>query len=464
MMTVYARVVHLARALHTAWRTIWYTVRRVLKWLRRIVWRLALVLALVAMLGDGRERDTSLGAQITALARAHLFDYATWEVDALWSKVQQELFGVGPYLDDERGHALVLDYLKTLGEVQALEAQIGRMYADSGVNDPVAATAGLRAERDALRRQLSADQSLVESIIEAQVSAVLVDEGFGVLGQVLPPVSMHFTAMPQLLVVSPRDRIAFAASVDLNPLAAEERDQLEARVDDALNVSSLVVPLGGLSLYPSMVVEPSSRDLGRNVARAFEVTAHEWAHHYLFFYPLGWEYNARAETRNINETTATFFGRAVAQKVLARYYPELPQPDYPSFLDESPATIAETPPGLPAAGDPDAPPPFDYTREMYNTRARVDFLLWQGMVEAAEAYMAAQQRKFTRNGYPIRKLNQAYFAFYGGYQGAPGAGGTDPTGPAIEELLVHSPTLEAFLQMMRGITTREELLATVGVQ
>jgi hypothetical protein len=88
----------------------------------------------------------------------------------------------------------------------------------------------------------------------------------------------------------------------------------------------------------------------------------------------------------------------------------------------------------------------------------VDFLLWQGMVKAAEVYMAAQQRKFARHGYPIRKLNQAYFAFYGGYQGEPGAGGADPTGLTIERILARSTTLEDFLQTMRGITTREELL------
>jgi hypothetical protein len=65
------------------------------------------------------------------------------------------------------------------------------------------------------------------------------------------------------------------------------------------------------------------------------------------------------------------------------------------------------------------------------------------------------------NGYPVRKLNQAYFAFYGGYQSAPGAGGTDPIGPAVEELQDRSPTLHDFLDRVRGITTRGELLAAL---
>jgi len=449
----------LARSVRAA-RPLWRRVRRILHTLWIAALRLALTIALIAALGDGTERDTSLSARITALARDHLFDYAAWEVEALWGKLCESVLGVGPYLDDEQGRALLLAYLETLSAAQEVEAQIERLYADPDVPDPEAAAAPLRAERDALRERLRADQPLVERLIEGQVSAVLADEGFGLLGQVLPPVSMHFTETPVALIVSPRERIAVAANLDLDALPIEERESLEARIDAALGVSSLIVPLGGLSLYPAMIVEPSAHETARALARAFEVTAHEWAHHYLVFYPLGWEYNARAETRIINETTATFFGRAVAQRVIARYYPELPVPQYPSFLAAS-ATPQEVAPQTPP-GDPDAPPPFDYAREMGATRARVDFLLWQGMVEAAEATMAAQQRKFARNGYPIRKLNQAYFAFYGGYQGEPGAGGADPTGPAIEGILARSATLEDFLRTMGAITRREELVG-VGV-
>jgi hypothetical protein len=441
-----ARVIRLARrALHTLWVALL---------------RLTLTIALIAMLGEGTVRDTSLSARVTALARDHLFNYVAWEAEALWGKLRESALGVGPYLDDEQGRTLVLAYLETLGAVQDIEAQIERLYADPDVANADAAAAPLRAERDALRERLRADQPLVERLIEGQVSAVLADEGFGLLGQVLPPVSMHFTEIPLALIVSPRERITIATSLNLEALPIEERESLEAQIDAALGVSSLIVPLGGLSLYPAMIVEPSSTDTAHRLARAFEIIAHEWAHHYLVFYPLGWEYGARAETRIINETTATFFGRAVAQQVIARYYPQLPVPQYPSFLtpgDAAPPTMPEAPPA-----DPDAPPPFDFAREMGVTRARVDYLLGQGMVEAAETYMAAQQREFARHGYPIRKLNQAYFAFYGGYQGEPGAGGADPSGPAIEGILARSATLEDFLQTMRAITTREALLEVGG--
>jgi hypothetical protein len=226
-----------------------------------------------------------------------------------------------------------------------------------------------------------------------------------------------------------------------------------------LNVSSLIVPLGGLSLYPSMIVEPSARDLPAKVARAFEVTAHEWAHHYLIFFPLGWEYSARPETRIINETAASFFGQEIARRVMLQYYPDLPPPYYPSFLNPPVAAGVLSPDTPPV--DPDAPLPFDFGRELNNTRVQVDFLLSLGKIEAAETYMEAQRRKFARHGYAIRKLNQAYFAFYGGYQGSPGAGGSDPIGPAIEELRLLSPDLRGWMKIMRDITTRDQLLAAV---
>lgn len=436
-------------------RIFWRRFRRILRWLRIAGLRLLVLFALLGILGNGVTVDRSLGARVTALARPYLFDYVTWEVDALWVKLRQELVGVHPYLDEDTRSALVLAYLDRVAEAQTLENQIAQVYADPDVADPAAASRELRVERDALRAQLNADQPLVEGIIEAQVASVLVDEGFALWGQVLPPVSMHFSALPTELIVSPRDRIAFDVGLELVALTTEERDALETSIDTTLDVSSLVVPLGGLSLYPSMIIETA------HPARAFEVTAHEWAHHYLFFSPLGWEYDQNPETRIINETTATFAGREIARQVIARYYPDLPAPQYPSFLTPpEPAVPTPDEPDKPER-DPDEPEPFDFRRAMHNTRARVDFLLWQGRIAAAETYMEAQRRVFVRNGYNIRKLNQAYFAFYGGYQGAPGAGGTDPTGAAIEELRLLSPDFKTWLDTLGGITTRAELLAAL---
>ena len=44
------------------------------------------------------------------------------------------------------------------------------------------------------------------------------------------------------------------------------------------------MPLGGIALYPSMVLETAS------IPAALDTISHEWLHHYLFFFPLGLEY------------------------------------------------------------------------------------------------------------------------------------------------------------------------------
>jgi len=428
----------------------WKFARRSLRAGLRLVWRLALLGALLGLLGDGAAADRSLRARTIALARPLLYDYVSWEVDALWEKAHQELFGAQAYLDEAAQRPLIAAYLDDLSRAQDLDDTIQRAYAYAVASDPAQTTAALRAERDALRASLAARQPLVESLLEGQVSAVLAEEGFETLGQVLPPVAMHFTALPMLLAVSPRDRIELVVDLNVNPLSVAESAALEARVDQTLGVASLVAPLGGISLYPSMVVEPAARDLPAKLARAIEVTAHEWVHHYLTFYPLGLEYTARAETRILNETTATFFGREIAQRVMARYYPDLPAPVYPSFLHPAP-TVAPPP----------DQPPFNFEQALAATRTRVDELLAAGRVEEAEAYMEAQRRGFVAHGYAIRKLNQAYFAFYGGYQGETGAGGEDPTGRAVEELRALSPDVRAWLRTLRGVTTRAELLAAL---
>lgn len=407
------------------------------------MWRGLLLILLVVTLGDGTHRAESLYDHVLLLARDHLFDYVSWEIDALWFKARQEILGTQIYLDDTTRQQQVLDYFDIQTQVTQLEAEIARLYADPAITDPATASAGLRDRLGRLRDQLADDQRLVEGILEEQVSAVLLDEGFGTLGQILPPVSMHFSELPMVLLVSPRDRIELVVSTQLTPLSLEQRGALEARIDSDLGVSSLVEPLGGLSLFPAMIEETPT------LARAIEVTAHEWVHTYLIWFPLGMEYSALPETQIINETVATFFGREIALKTLARYYPTIAPPDYPSFFDPPPDISAIE------------PPPFDFYATLNETRITVDALLAEGKIDEAEAYMEQQRRLFVAQGYAIRKLNQAYFAFHGGYQGQPGAGGTDPTGPSVEELLQLSPDLHRFIKTLRGVTTRADLLVAL---
>jgi hypothetical protein len=451
-------------------------LRRSQRWLRVCLRILRYSLGLLVMAILLQRSTYPLGLDWNAasvIVGGRHFDYVAWEINALATKAAQTLWGVHPFMEEADGSQYVRDYLADLDRARLLEAQIEMIYTDPAMADPDAETADLRIERDRLRDDLRGRQPLMESILEGQVAAVLVDEGFGLLGQLLPPISMHFTQVPNLLIVSPRDRIEFRVSITVDPLPLEEIVALEMQIEDELDMSSLVVPLGGMALFPAMILETTSLNW------AVETFAHEWAHHYLFFFPLGLYYDFAGETRIINETVADIVGKEIARKVLERYYPDTlvkqPGPDVEARARLARYSMA-------------AQQPFDFGAAMHRTRVTVDHLMdeveiiqakadgfrQQGHEEHAasyenfaedvivksEEYMEARRIVFHENGFRIRRLNQAYFAFFGGYQaGIPGIGGEDPIGPAVEEIRQLSPDLPAFMTTMRTITTRDELLA-----
>jgi hypothetical protein len=339
-------------------------------------------------------------------------------------------------------------------EIQRVEWKITLVYTDPNVGDPDAESADLRAKLAELRAEQRVRQPIAEAILEEQVATVLVDAGFGTLGQELPPVSAHFTPLPSLLVVSPRDHIENVFSLSLrHGLDTAQREAIETQIDTELGVSSLVTNIGGMAAYPSMLLESSW------LPWVAEVTAHEWTHHYLTLRPLGWNYLESGETRTINETTASIVGKEIGYEVITRYYPELPPPELPS-LPEPPEEEDEQPEETP----PPEPAEFDYRMEMRETRIRVDELLAEGEIEEAEAYMEERRQMFVAQGYVIRKLNQAYFAFHGSYADAPGAAGKDPIGPTVLEFRFRSPDLHTFASQIARVTTLAELEALLEEQ
>jgi hypothetical protein len=96
---------------------------------------------------------------------------------------------------------------------------------------------------------------------------------------------------------------------------------------------------------------------------------------------------------------------------------------------------------------------------MHKTRVQVDSLLAEGKIKAAEDYMEQRRRFFWDHGYQIRKLNQAYFAFYGAYNDVPGGGaaGTDPVGPSVQQLRKQSKSLSDFLNRIAWVTSFDAL-------
>jgi hypothetical protein len=73
-------------------------------------------------------------------------------------------------------------------------------------------------------------------------------------------------------------------------------------------------------------------------------------------------------------------------------------------------------------------------------------------MEAKRQYLASQ-------GYYLRKLNQAYFAFYGTYADSPTS--IDPIGQELKKLRGQSASLKDFLNGAAAMTSRQALRASI---
>jgi hypothetical protein len=406
--------------------------------------RIGLSLGLVALLTlslPASEPSRSLETRLTLLLQGESFYFPEWALQAWAEKLLLSVANPQAFLDDETQRRAVRRYLQRLSEAREAAAALEREVSAPTPPEPEA-IAALRRQWEAAHGRAQALRPLAEAILSEQLGVILAQEGLALLGQPIPPVQIRLTAMPNLLVLSPRERIALITSFPLRAdLTADEMDRLERRVDGQLNLSSLVVPLGGLAFYPAMIMEATG------LPELTEIIAHEWTHHWLFMGPLGWFYD-RPEARTINETVADLAGKAMGRAWLARFYPEdLPSP---------PADAA------PAPAPPERPA-FDFGRELAKTRTVVERLLAQGEVRRAELYMEARRRVFVTHGYALRKLNQAYFAFYGAYAAEEGAAGAeDPIGPRVRRLWAQSPSLRAFLFRMLFITDLAGLRRALG--
>jgi hypothetical protein len=175
--------------------------------------------------------------------------------------------------------------------------------------------------------------------------------------------------------------------------------------------------------------------------------AHEWTHNFLTLRPLGLDYDTSPDLRTMNETTASIVGKEIGLDVLNRYYPQ----------------FAPAPPPVqqPQNNNPqpdNAPAKFDFRKEMHITRLAVDQMLAAGKIKEAESYMESRRKFFWDNGYQIRRLNQAYFAFNGAYADEPGgAAGADPVGPAVRALRQQSASLADFLNRISWMTSLADL-------
>jgi hypothetical protein len=371
------------------------------------------------------------------------FDYVSWTLNAIGVKLGQAALGTPYYFDETARHQIVVDYLHLMDNILSKENQLNLVYTDPQVTNPATASAELRTELDGLYSRQNQLAPLAESILQEQIAATLASLGLTTGGQPLPPVLFHISPLPYDLIVSPRNKIEQDAAISLLPdLSVDQQVKLENQVDSVMNVSSLVVPVGGIGSYPTMVMRTTALDW------LSDTIAHEWTHNWLSLQPLGLNYDSSPELRTMNETTASISGHEISVLVIKQYYPELAD----EYLLKG-ANLPSNP----------AQATFNFNTEMHITRVHVDELLAQGKIPEAEVYMEQRRLVFWENGYAIRKLNQAYFAFYGAYADVPGgAAGEDPVGPAVRALRAQSASLTNFLKKIARMDSFQQLQVAVS--
>ncbi len=419
----------------------------------RMLFRIGRVLDIVSILivliiagGSDSPRFTGEADRVRVYTREIEFDYPNWVWDATWLKLEQSAI-YSPYIL-ERGEnkQVVFEYFRITEQLIQTENRIAQIFADPNIMDKDETSAFLRSQRDKLIERQKEIAPFAESNLQNQVSEALSQLGLTASGQPLPPVLYHISSTPLALIVSDRGHIEQIANISILPtLTLDEQIKLEDDITKTLDVSTLVVPIGGVGVYPTMVTETT------DLSWTLSTIAHEWTHNYLNVRPLGLNYSTTPELRTMNETTANIVGEEVGHLVQENYYPELlASPLTPNLLQKNIS--------FPRSNDPDDPPPFDFRAEMHETRVKADELLAEGKIEEAETYMEARRQVFWNNGYLIRKLNQAYFAFYGAYADVPGgAAGEDPVGPAVRALRAQSDSLEDFINTIAWMTSFEQL-------
>jgi hypothetical protein len=394
------------------------------------------VIILMLSLGAGCSANRGLNSSVGSIVGPHHFNLAGWDFKTVLGDLKSHSQS-GNVSDEVQ---TVTDYFSLVQQISSVKSQI-----EASSNGRQDATA-LQTELDKLEAQKIDLESPVEHIINKQITEVLGEQGiynpfekYIKLKISFPQLYFKLEEPPQLLVVSLRDRIEKMDSVLLNQdTTLQEDEEIESRVDK-FGVSSLVVPLGGLAAtYPSFV---GDGDLKWTI----DTITHEWVHQYLTFQPLGFLYlldtlgiSQNYEDATIDETVADMVGHEISAMVYEEYYPALENGNSQSSNSESDF----------------------FNQTMREIRKNVDEYLSQGQVNKAEQYMEAQRQYLASKGYYIRKLNQAYFAFYGTYADSPTS--ISPIGAELKQLRTESSSIKDFLDTVSTITNSKTLQAALS--
>ena len=273
-------------------------------------------------------------------------------------------------------------------------------------------------------------EPFLEDLVENTLKTHHISHKIGPLN--FPPVDISFSPLPKLLVTSPRSKIVRQENILLVPaITMPEIVALENNITANTNLSVVVVNIGGIATYPAIISALST------MPHTLDLISHEWLHHYLAFTPLGQNMLQSHEMLEINETLANIFGEEISMNILSSF-------EEPPLSPTCKVNISSTSNS------------FDFNYEMAHIRRQVDHLLAQGLVEQAEVFMEEKRLYLLDQGYPIRKLNQAYFAFHGTYTDQPFA--INDTFERLLKLRKVYPTLRAFIRSVSQISSYKQFL------
>jgi len=394
----------------------------------------------LCLFGVGCAAPKDFNKQLSQIVRPYRFHVAQWEASTVFKAAKQAIWNRHKVPGDEM--AQVKEYFDTVARMKTLKAEIEAIKAGNRTGE----LASLEAELNELQQKRSSLVNAAEKVIAGQIKEVLfqqsiyhpADKYIG-LKINFPPMNFKLEKPPHLLVISPRDRIESMREIVLQQeVKVEEMEQIEGEVD-TLGVSSIVVELGGFGgTYPAFVTNEAS------LRFTVDAATEEWLHQYLFFKPLGFRYvldvigvARNYEVATMNETVASMIGKEIGGMVAESYYPDLKS-------DED---------------EPGKKSGFDFDREMREIRRAVDEYLARGEIEQAEEFMEEKRQYLASKGYHIRKLNQAYFAFYGAYADRPTS--ISPIGDELKRLREQSASLKEFLAMVSSMTGHEDLLESL---
>ncbi len=404
--------------------------------------RIALVSFILVVTLSSRGDVFALSSTQMAVS-PHRYDLVRWHAWNVLSKwihlVVRTIPGMG--ISEAERFAAVERYFQLGQRLNELEPHVeAASSAGAGGESDLAI---LEAEQRRLEERRLAIRNDVEEAIESELSATVRAFGLADFGPItFPPVDVRFSVPPKLLVTSRRDRIERLEDTLMDPdIAVGTQERVEAAIMADSDLSALVVDIGGVATYPASI--HASGDLRWTLT----VAAHEWTHHYLFFKPLGRNMFRSHEMQTLNETVADLAAQEISQPAYERIQAEMPGNPLPPFGRSLHLTTASPP------VDAD----FDFNAEMHETRLSVDRMLASSDVDGAEAYMESRREEFASGGHPIRKLNQAFFAFYGTYAESPAS--SSPIGGQVRRLRESAPDLRTFLGLVSSVSDYEEFLS-----